>query len=415
MEKSQKLNITSEKSEKSSPFNNNTTNKTKKFTNRKRKEIFSLKTHRTNKKISKTKEKKENINNIINNDRSNYNINKNNTFINSMKIKDKITNPNFKVKELLLVERQSIGKIDLFEIVPFNNNYYLVYPDFSNNFLILFNLLSLKIDYSLKGHMGTITTIKYFTSSLIKPKHNSKKYLVSSDTNFDIIIWNINNNFSIEHKIPLGFSPRQSILMLDINNEKDYLLTFSSFLPKFCPSYQVYGLQEKQFYANLSKSDESILYLIHWINPENKEDYVIFLCSQKIIINSFCDPNLYDSFEFKHTNFYYGCLNRNNNYLYAVYNNVILIFDLLNKKDIRHVSFPSGLTKIELWEDRYIIYKNDINKCLEVFDLVQNKAISRVFPPKNTGFMFFRIGNHPKYGKALIGANDGKGFVIMGH
>jgi len=115
------------------------------------------------------------------------------------------TNPKeLKYKEDIINSNDFYGFNDIFEIfISYKDNKeYIVSKNYYNFDLDVISISNnQKIISSLKGHTNHIISVRYFINN-----KNHKEYLVSSDDNKIVIIWNITNNYEIEHKIKTKYS-----------------------------------------------------------------------------------------------------------------------------------------------------------------------------------------------------------------
>ena len=119
----------------------------------------------------------------------------------TFKVSNKIFNkdPNeLKFHSLIVNNLSSKGVNDIFEVYTSNsdNQDYLVSKNGTNNYLDIISLNNNQIITSLKGHTNTITMVRYFIN--YKGKN---EYLISADTNKNVIVLDKTDNFKLLHLI----------------------------------------------------------------------------------------------------------------------------------------------------------------------------------------------------------------------
>ena len=106
-----------------------------------------------------------------------------------------------------------------------NNKGYIASPNKNNFFLDIYNLLNNEKLLSLKKHLNGISSVRYFINN-----KNNNEYLISSDENKIVIIWDINDNYGIKLKIDTKYeSSIFSCIMMfpNINENDNYIITSS--------------------------------------------------------------------------------------------------------------------------------------------------------------------------------------------
>lgn len=105
---------------------------------------------------------------------------------------------NLKNKLDITSSNDNWGMNDIFEVFKSyeDDKEYIISPNSEDHNLDIFMLLDNKKIKSLKGHQDSITVVRYFINN-----KDFNEYLISSDCNYIVIIWDIIDNYNIKHKI----------------------------------------------------------------------------------------------------------------------------------------------------------------------------------------------------------------------
>ena len=145
----------------------------------------------------------ENINNIKFKEQENINDEIKNIIYKNKINYEFIKDPkNLKFKSDITTTNTSAGWNDIFEIfISYKDNKeYLVFSNSIIFYLDIFLLINNQKIESLKGHKNDIMIIRYFINNT-----NKNEYLISGDDDKLVIIWDINDNFNIKHKIETNY------------------------------------------------------------------------------------------------------------------------------------------------------------------------------------------------------------------
>ena len=322
-------------------------------------------------------------------------------------------NPNLKFIELLLEEeKQNENIYDINTIIeiyyPRNikNEVYLILPKLNMYNIDIIRILDSKKIASLKGHKNFILVVKHFYS-----KKNKIDYLLSTDENCKLFIWDLTNNFKLKFFIEIKYSFNLSdcLLIFDENNNKDYILTSTKVIKNDNYS-KLFSFENKGEYiknipyTNLNKT----YYLIKWINNnDNNKLYIIECCDKIIYIYNLYEPEE----KFKMKSFLHESINcggcvikqNNNDYLFAIsYNGYINIFDLNNKLYLKNIycEYNNNFCSIIQWNVNYLIIT--INGKIQIFDIFQKKIISSIKVNNNKRYIYLKKMVHPYFGESLL-------------
>ena len=365
-----------------------------------------------------------------NNDNQNNNINilnstefnkEENSFKNYTSYKKKINykfkeNPkNLKYKLDLINTNTNWGANDIFEVfLCYKDNIdYISSPNYINNYIDIYRLIDNKIILSLEGHHNRITSIRYFIN-----KNNNEEYLISSDYNKIVFIWDISNNYKIKHKLLTNYkSTIYSCLLIfpkDINNNFVITSTYNlSNEPEYSAT-KLYSLDNGKYIKHINNTNnEKIYYLLSWYNNQNNKYYIIQLAFKKIIISDLLKDELFfeliDKYEYYH---YSGFIYNQNNIDYlcsSTSNGNINIWDLFNKKIVKNIYINnSTLFHIIKWNDIYTIVADYNNKSFKVINIHSGEIIKDINGQHNEAVKCIKKIYHPFFGESLLTSGEDK-------
>ena len=302
---------------------------------------------------------------------------------------------NLKYKYDITNTNDIFGINDIFETF-FSYKYlkqYLVSPNSKNYNLNIFNLQNnIKIN-SLSGHKNHVKCIKYFID-----KGNFNEYLISSDANQIVIIWDVSRDFSIKYQINTNYESHSSIfscLILLSNNyyEDTYSYNFNNYVITSSrnntkeidkSATKIYSLNNGEFIRYINNSNKNnIFYLLVWYNKIDKKFYIIQFAEKKIIINNLFEDGLYCELINEPEDSHYSGLiynKGNKDYLFSSsYNGKIDIWNLYDKKIYQVIKLDKcNLFHIIEWNKKYIIAADYKNKSFKVIDLTKNKVVGEI-------------------------------------
>jgi len=319
-----------------------------------------------------------------------------------------IKNPNFKYKSKIINFNFIRRNNDIFEIYTSYKDMklYIASPNKDNNNIDIFSLLDKKKIISLeRKSIAKNESIKYFFN-----KNNCNEYLVSIDEGKSAYIWDISNNYQFKYKINYNCS-NCILIFLDKNN--DYIITSqrSSSLLEFT-STTLYSFKDCSFIHYLDKTnEEQIYYLLYWYNNKDNKNYIIQLAQGKILIHDFlanklCEKLVNDN-EGKHSGHESGFIYNKDNIDYLCVSSsdgLIDIWDLSNKtlfKIFKNIGSASCMIR---WNYKYILYCDIYSDCIKVFDLENEKVISKIKRGEKY-FICIKKFYHPIYGESLLTAD----------
>ena len=292
-------------------------------------------------------------------------------------------NPNFRYKENIVNDFDySYWICDTFDIYhPLKEDkkeLYLVYSVFDIKIEInIIRISDKKKIKSLSGHSNHIDKVKNFYNE--KDKHN---YLLSSDWNYTLFIWDLDNNYQIINKIITGYTNYLYSFLLYF--KLNYVITSTVGNSEQIDYIKIYSFKDGNLIRNIPNTDNNdTLYCLIWEKGQN-EIYLVACCYEKISIFNLLNNDLYGHLvtENKYScgDFYLsGFISYDNKYLYtSSKNGYINIWDLNQKLLIQSILIPnSSLFKIIPWSTyvNYSIDKDDLKtyKNINNYILVCNK------------------------------------------
>ena len=238
-----------------------------------------------------------------------------------------------------------------------------------------------------------VKCIKYFID-----KGNFNEYLISSDANQIVIIWDVSRDFSFKYQINTNYESHSSIfscLILLSNNyyEDTYSYNFNNYVITSSrnntkeidkSATKIYSLNNGEFIRYINNSNKNnIFYLLVWYNKIDKKFYIIQFTERKIIINNLFEDGLYCELINEPEDSHYSGLiynKGNKDYLFSSsYNGKIDIWNLYDKKIYQVIKLDKcNLFHIIEWNKKYIITADYKNKSFKVIDLTKNKVVGEI-------------------------------------
>jgi hypothetical protein len=358
----------------------------------------------------------ENINNYQNDndDKSNK----------SKKPKDKINykfqkNPiNLKYKLDITNSNTSAGWNDMFEIfISYKDKKgYLVSPNCSNFNLDIFELSdnNEKIT-SIQGHKNNIRTIRYFIN---KNNNINKEYLISGDDNRIVILWDINDNYKILHRIDTKYQHNinSCLLIFPHNNNDNFIVTstYNESENNDRSATKIYSLNNGNLIKYIKDTNKTaIYYLLSWYNKNNDKYYIIQFSYKRILINSLLEDELYSEFIHEpEDNHFSGFIYKRDEADYlctSSSNGFITIWNLYNKKFSKNININKcKLAHIIQWNDLYTIVADVNNRSFKIIDFEDNKVISDIKGLHTDDIVCIKKFYHPIYGESLLSTGRDK-------
>ena len=330
-----------------------------------------------------------------------------------MKNVDVFTNPNLKYKEIISNNIYIGGIFEIFTS-SINKEVYLAIPNKEYNV----DIILLKTNQSvncLKGHKYYIKICKYFQN-----KYKKNEYLISTDIENVVIIWDITNNYSIYDKIDdykTSFGYISSIICLNnikLYGKKDDYLIFA-FNCKYHTN--VYSLNNKQKAGIINKTNEyNTYYLLLWLNKRDINNYLIEL-SENIFIYNIKENELYyivNVGDYNNSKINSGFIYNKNNkdYLFFSCNSGIIYQLNLETREKNKIFSIKSYNKRKIyfsylvqWSDKYMIvceYYNKGFKIIEISDDDKFRIVSSIRGKHSGCIIYAKKYIHPIYRESLL-------------
>lgn len=327
------------------------------------------------------------------------------------------TNPHFKFKEIISDKAEGYSVSSLFDVFIDNEgDVILAFPYFdiknptSKDFHIsLVSLKDNKEKKKLEGHIARFKVIKYFYN-----KDTDKKYLISSDRKNKVIIWDINNNYSILFEQIIECKNNINDLLMLFINQKIYLATTpSSEDPtkiinlNFEKESKIESLIEIEESKGFNKNS-----LNHWYNEKTNNNYIIQTGKNKILISEYQDKEKYasidtsDEYPYNINSIIYTKGNKDYLVICSSFG-LIIIYDLLNKNIFKEIKLKSYLCNIIKWKEDLFMTINGEKKNILFIDMINYKIINSVEIKEIFSHeRYLRKVRHPVYGEALISVGN---------
>ena len=300
-----------------------------------------------------------------------------------------------------------IKLVDIFEVyISYKDNIeYLALPNKNN--LDIIELINNKKVIQLKGHKLDIFFVKYYIN-----EKNNNEYLLTIEGGNTIFVWDINNNYNIINKT--RNTDDHTLFSCLLVFPKNYNDNFVVVPPIDCfdeIGIKIISIETGKMIRNIIT--EYYPYLVSWYNEKDSQNYIIQLNGEKIIINNLLkDDIFFESTLESYTEYNNVYIYNNNNidYLCSLLNNgFIQIWDVNNKKMIKHFNTKCPLFNIIEWNNKFIIgceYKyidfNNSEYSLRIIDLEKEKVITKI----KSYIKCIKKLYHSKYGESLIISDD---------
>ena len=334
-----------------------------------------------------------------------------------------VKNPRFKFKQFVITMKEySNGFSDRFEVFTYNkdNNQYIISPGVNTYLIYLIRMTDSKLFKYLKGHNECISVLNYFKNDKNK---NEEEYILSVDIKGILIIWDINKDFNIKHKINTKeYVIFSSIIVFNINNIDNYIITSNSYIQENDNSSysKIYSLSKGKFIKNLKNTNyNKTYYIFSWHNKKRNIIYEVECCLGKISIIDIVKNEIYHEFfkcgieEAFTSGFIYN--KNNNDYLCtSSMHGEIKFWNLENGRLEKKIySGNYNLQAMIQWSDKYVIFSdNNNNKSFKILDIDLFKIISNIGGKHKKPIICIKKINHNIYGNILITSGTDKSIII---
>ena len=282
-------------------------------------------------------------------------------------------------------------------ISPKDEIEYLAVGNEKNNNIDIFNLRTIKLYKSLKYHDCWIYSICYYFNPI-----NNKGYLISSDMDKKIIVFDVYNDYNILIKTQLkdGGDIQKCSIFFNINN-KDYIVSISHTY-----NYsKIFDFNNFKYLKNIFDTNTHITWDICLWTYENNY-YAIEMSSYSIFIINLFDDKIYANLPISEDSFS-GFIYNNNFLCNCTRQGEILLWDLINKSMIKLIKVSNKcLYNLIQWNKRYVIAADLYNNAFRIVDIINGKLITSVGGYHNDYLKGLSSLYHSIFGPCLLTAGN---------
>ena len=269
--------------------------------------------------------------------------------------------PNFQFKENIVSDfNYSYWICDTFDIYyPAKDKIepYLAYSSIKKMEIKIVKISNKQLIKTLQESSNYIEKIKISYN-----EKNENNYLLASDWDFMVYIWNLDDNYKFLFKITTGYT--NYIYSLFIYFKLEYIITSTVGHVINVDYIKIFSLKEGKLINNIKNSElNDTLDCLIW-EKEEKDIYIVACCYQKIEIYNILTGELYGNLATEINDscgdyYFSGFIANDNKHLFtSSYEGFINIWDLYEKKLIKTIKFSSSFFKIIPWSI-YIDYSKD--------------------------------------------------------
>ena len=289
---------------------------------------------------------------------------------------------------------------------------YLVYNNKNNNNLDIMRIKDKTIINSLKGHNANTIVIRYYL------KGNKEEYILSSDKNKLVIIWDIQNFYNKKYTIQAQYSGDiyDALLLFNVFN-KDYILLSNSNSDEYSKLYEF--KENTPFVRNIhGTNDHPTYFMIPWFY-QNKY-YLIECSSNKICINNMFEDENYANLSMDpEGNYYCGYLYNDNYLCVSDYSQqFVRIWDLAKKVIYKQINYEGTYNtcsyEIIPWNSNYSIFGCD--RSFVIVDINEGKMVKKIDIENSHEIRGVKKIKMAQLGECLIcstDGNNGNGFIQL--
>ena len=322
-----------------------------------------------------------------------------------------------KYKETILKTNYGSGCNSLFDIYKnqLDSKLYLISSNYNNCKIDIILLENNFLIASLKGHKNEILSIRYFLNDITK-----EEYIISSDIDKNVIVWDIHNNFNIEFNCNIDYSYFCHIYSCIITNiqQFNYVITscyINSHNKKNAEKdfTRMYSLMNKDFIKEIYNTETNFTrYMLSWLNYSDENVYIIELCDSKIVINNLLKKRTYCTFksEISNEEFLSGFLFKIDGEDFLItgsWNGYVRIWDLDEKTEINclHTNEVQLYNIIPLTDRSAIIAYKSLNK-IKIMDIKYFEIVLVIENNQLENIKCIKKIIHPIYGKSLLTCSE---------
>ena len=331
---------------------------------------------------------------------------------------------NLNYKDDISTNNTSSGWNDMFEVyISYKNNKaYLASPNQKSFKIDIYLLDENKKETSLKGHKNNVRTIRYFLNKEKKEKEENKEnneliqeYLISADDDKIVIVWDVLNNFEIKQLIDTNYEDDiySCALFFNKNTERNYIVTstYSTSSDISSSATKLYSLATGEYGYYIKESNfDNIYYLLIWLNPKDKQNYLIQFSFKKIIINNLekGKDEVYAKLIHEPENEHYGGYifsKEDSEFLCTTcYNGFIHVWNLYTKKLSIIIDTKIIMCHIIPWNEKFAIAADFENKSFVIIDLDEKKIFQAKQIEHKMEVKCVKKIRHSEFGECLLTA-----------
>ena len=322
-----------------------------------------------------------------------------------------------KFKETIFNTNYGSGCNSLFDVYinTLDSKSYLISSNYKECTIAIILLEKNSLVASLKGHKNEIFSIRYFINEVTKDE-----YIISSDIEKNVIVWNIHDNFKKEFNCKIDYSYSCHIYSCIITNiqQFNYVIT-SSYANSSnkkdakMDCTKMYSLMNKDFIKNIYNTESNCTrYMLSWYNDSDENTYIIELCDSKISINNLLKQKNYCIFksEFSNEEYLTGFLynkDENDYLITGSWNGYVRIWDLDEKTQINFIQTENvELYNIIPWSEKCAVIAYKFLNRIKIMDIKYFEIVTEIECNKLNGIKCIKKIIHPLYGQCLISCSE---------
>ena len=325
---------------------------------------------------------------------------------------------NLKFNETIFTSNCGGGCNSLFDVFLCykDSKQYLATSNYINYNIEIIYLENNQLIKSLKGHNNEIFSIRYFINDISK-----EEYLISSDANKTVIVWNILKDYKIDFLSIINYSYYRNIYSCILSNidEFNYVIISSYTTEKKLDEEnnndytKMYSLMNGGFIKNIYNTNNNCTrYLLSWHNDEIYSDYIIECCDRKISINNLLKKENYFDYqsEIKGEEYLSGFVFSKNGKDYLCtgsWNGFIRIFDLFEKIEIKNTQTEyCEMYHMIMWSNKFLIVANKFIRAINIINIDSLEIVTAIRNNNLEGIKCIKKIIHPKFGESLLTCSE---------
>lgn len=339
------------------------------------------------------------------------------------------TSPNFRFQEVIDSKCDCLSSTYQFDCYKNNNGEtILIVPFFDVTKLLdqkhhisLINLKNNQVIKELDGLEDRTVSVHYF-----KDPDKGNDYLISADRRYNIIIWDLSNNYEKIYQKQIKYEGYIYACLLFFDKKKMYAAVSSIGDKNVTKVIDVYDSIEKNKFKNKDEEGDvdniteiegskeiNIYFMTHWYNEkemsERKKNVIIQCGKKKVLFTEYPNNTTYHSIETEEKYQYNlsGIVFKNNDrdlFAFASSYGFVHIIDLETKNEIKSFKLQNvHLYSFVRWNDHYLLLNDCFQRKIIIMDMLNNYNItSQVLCPEMYFDRFIKKVVHPLYGESIL-------------